>query len=235
MPTAALGIAAALLAVAACRDDNDVSLESMPVLTKARPHGFEDIDTGERPKFDIEEAKNAKTEQDAKKAAKASSKKPGFSGQELKELRSLLPELADSLVLKALAGVPHSRIATLTVCLAKPLSKATSQLVRAYRTAKWSDIDLVTQSTAAARKNQKQKQLSANAPRFRMTATIVGGSTIGCPNEKTHSKVSFRFQERQPAVPLPTLKADFARDPRPKKKALKPQVPVVGRPAPSIE
>lgn len=188
-----------LSAMAGCKDDNSFASDKMPVPTKARPTGYDDVDTGVRPVLQDDGSKEAKPA----KAAKADPKKPAFTDADIKELRDRLPALEGELVLEALGVVAHSRAATLTVCLHKPLTAATSQVIRAYKET-WQDIKVTTPPN-----NKKQRRLSANDKRFRMTAAVVGGSTIGCPAPETHTKVSFRFQERTPpGLPSSALKLE---------------------------
>ncbi len=177
-----------------CKDDNGVSADSMPVPTKSRPPGFEDVDTGKRPNID-DSKKNTKP----KKPSHSAHKKPGFSSAELKGLRELLPKLSSALVLDDLTTVRNARVATMSVCLPLPLTKASSRLVRAFREAAWTDIEL-----SKPTKNATQRQFSANTKTYRLTASLIGGTTIGCPKPETHTKVAFRMQERQPAVGVPS-------------------------------
>ena len=189
-----------LAAMAGCKDDNSFASDKMPVPTKARPTGYDDVDTGVRPVLQDDGSKEA----EAAKAAKVDLKKPpAFSDADVKELRDRLPVLEGELVLEALGVVAHSRVATLTVCLHKPLTAATSQVIGAYKKT-WQDIKVTTPPN-----NKKHRRLSANDKRFRMTAAVVGGSTIGCPAPETHTKVSFRFQERTPpGLPSSALKLE---------------------------
>jgi hypothetical protein len=199
-----------------CKDDNSFAADKMPVPTKARPSGYEDVDTGVRPILDSV-APGSKPKPPAVDAPK----QPAFTDADIKELRASLPKLEGELVLEALGVVAKSRAASLTVCLGKPLTEATSQVIQAYKET-WNDIEVSTPP-----KNNKHRRLSANGKRFRMTATAVGGTTIGCPSPKTHTKVSFRFQERTPAgLPSTALKLDTAAS---MKKALSPRDPAAAR------
>ncbi len=206
-----------------CKDDNSFAKGKMPVPSKARPDGFEEVDTGVRPVVETDE----KAGESPKKTPPPSPKRPAFTDADMKELRASLPTLEGELVLEALSVVAHSRVATLTICLNKPLTEATSQVIRAYKET-WQDIKVSTPP-----KNNKHRRLSANGKRFRMTAGAVGGSTIGCPNPETHTKVSFRFQERTPpGLPSSALKLDEI---APMKKGLPVKDPAVGRPAQGTE
>jgi hypothetical protein len=189
-----------LCSISGCKDDNSFARDKMPVPTKARPIGYDDVDTGVRPVLEEDGSKEA----EPAKAAKIDPKKPpAFTEADIKELRDRLPVLEGELVLEALGVVANSRVATLTVCLHKPLTAATSQVISAYKKT-WQDIRVTTPPN-----NKKHRRLSANDKRFRMTAAIVGGSTIGCPAPETHTKVSFRFQERSaPALPNSALKLE---------------------------
>ncbi len=209
-----------------CKDDHDVAPGSMPVPTRARPEGFEHIDTGKRPPIAGETKK-------AKHVPATSSKKKSFSDEELGKIRKAIPEFEKALVLDDLETVRNTRVATLTLCLPSPITKASSQVVEAYKKAKWSDVNVSTPKTKRA-----SRRLSANSKTYRMTASLVGGTTIGCPKPETHTKASFRFLERQPPkVPAkPILREALLLEHTPTKGTTKStassaEAPVVGRPA----
>ncbi|MCP4447424.1 MAG: hypothetical protein GY811_19095 [Myxococcales bacterium] len=214
-------VAVVLLSVGSCKDDNSLAEDNMPTPTKARPEGFADIDTGARPNVP---AKRKKSTTDA--GVPKSQARPALSVTEITALGDSLPKLEGELVVKALAVVSKSRVATLTVCLSKPLTKATSQVVRAYRDNGWEDIRVTTPPI-----DKERKRLSANSVRYRMTATVEGGATIGCPTPEPHSKVAMRFQER---TPPPTVQHK-TKMMVPKKKALHRPDPASVRRAPNDE
>lgn len=194
----------------------------MPVPTKAPPAGF-DVDTAKRPVI-------AETDAGAPKAAVSASAKsaqPGLTEAEVTELGKTVPTLDNSLTMKALSGVPNSRVATLTVCLKLSLTEATSQLVRAYQGKSWTDLKVSTPPH-----DQERRTVTANTPLFRMTANVGGGGAIGCPDDDKHSKVALRFQERRPAAKAASSKLNMK---LPKNGALRHERPASLRPAPGSE
>ncbi len=162
----------------------------MPVPTKARPEGFPDVDTGARPQ--LKELPKAEVLDGG--PAPSTKARPALTASEVVALGQTLPTLRGELVLKALAVVPHSRVATMTICIPLPLEEATAQAAKGYRDNSWEAVRITTPP-----KYLERRRLSANSERYRMTATAQGGDTIGCPAADTHTKISLRFQERTPA------------------------------------
>jgi hypothetical protein len=218
-------IAIALLTVllaTSCKDGNELTGKNMPVPSKAPPEGF-DVDTSKRPV--VEELDAGPPKGEATPSAKSG--RPALTPSEVEELGESLPELDNSLTMKALAVVPHSRIATFTACLKLSLTEATSQLVRAYQAKGWSDLKVSTPTH-----DEERRTVSANSKVFRMTGTVGGGGTIGCPDDKTHTKVALRFQERSPAPAATGLELNLK---LPKKGVLRHGSPDARRPAPGTE
>lgn len=217
-------IAVALLLLVSCMDDNSVAKDKMPKPSKARPEGFADVDTGARPQ--LKESPEP-TVGDAGPAPRKNAR-PALTEAEVKALGLTLPKFEGELVLKALSPIAHSRVATMTICISKPLTAATSQVVREYRKKSWESIRVTTPPN-----DKKRRRLSANAERYRMTATAQGGATIGCSSPETHTKISMRFQQR---IPTPVNKPAYKLDtPLPKKRALPRRDPDAVRRAPSSE
>lgn len=216
----------ALSGAAGCKDENSFAADKMPVPTKARPVGFEDIDTGVRPVIDSEAEPSTEP-----KSPSIDLKVSAFSDADIDELRTAIPKLEGELILDGLSVLENSSGAALTICLNKPLTQATAQVARAYKKA-WRDVVIRNPGP-----DKKRRRLSANGVRFRMTAVASGGATIGCPAPETHTKVVFTFQERTPA-PTAGSKAQMAvpiNAAEPMRKVLSPPVRGAGRPVRGIE
>ncbi len=174
-----------------CKEPRDLRGEPMQAPSKDTPTGF-DVDTAKRPQF-TQDAGPISTD------ALLSKRKnhPAFSAKEVAQLATTLPKLENARTLKDLVGVPRSRVAVQTICINEPLGRATTQLVRAYQSKKWSDV-VIGRGASKTRKT-----ITANSQHFRMTATVAGDEANVCAETAAHSKVTLRFQERVSGVAKP--------------------------------
>lgn len=181
----------------------------MPIPTRERPEGFAEVDTGARPQLlETEPSEDAGPEP-------TPITRPALSVAELDVLRKSLPAFENELILEDLEATPRSRVATMSICIAKPLTQATSFVVNELRDGGWEALRVTTPS------NQSDgRRLSANSERFRLTATAEGGTSVGCPKPETHTKISMRFAERAPA---PLKSSTYELDTRVPTKTLRPQ------------
>ncbi len=175
-------LALSVILGSACKESRDVR-EHMPEPSKAPPAGF-DVDTARRPEFSKDAGAPSS---DAR--SPTPKKTLAFSENEIAQLAGRLPTMS-ARTLKKLAGVSRSRVAVQTICMEEPLGQATTLLVRGFRSKKWQDV-LVGTSASKTRRT-----MTANSPRFRVTATISVEEKNVCSETATHSKVILRFQER---------------------------------------